>query len=39
MLNEAPRVEMPEDLRVKALLPLQRMLDMSPAAQPRRNAA
>jgi quinolinate synthase len=39
MLNGYPRVEMPEELRMKALLPLQRMLDMSPAPQPRRNAA
>jgi len=40
MLNEAPRVELPEDLRVKALAPLQKMLDMSPApAGENRNAA
>ena len=29
LLNNAPRVELPEDLRVAALKPLQRMLDMS----------
>jgi quinolinate synthase len=40
MLNEAPRIEMPEELRVRALIPLQRMLDMSPKATvPQRNAA
>ena len=39
MLNEAPRVEMPEDLRLGALAPLQRMLDLSPAAQPKKDAA
>ena len=30
LLNMAPRVEMPEDLRRRAAAPLQRMLDMSP---------
>ncbi|MCD6075899.1 MAG: Quinolinate synthase [Rhodospirillales bacterium] len=39
MLNEAPRIEMPEELRLKALKPLQRMLEMSPAPRPQRNAA
>ena len=34
MVNEAPRVELPEDLRIKALTPLQKMLDMSPAPHP-----
>jgi quinolinate synthase len=29
LLNDAPRVELPEDLRLAALKPLQRMLDMS----------
>ncbi len=29
LVNGAPRVEMPEDLRLAALKPLQRMLDMS----------
>jgi len=32
MLNEAPRVEIDEDLRIKALAPLERMLEMSPPA-------
>ena len=31
MVNEAPRIEVPENLRIKALAPLQKMLDMSPA--------
>jgi len=31
-LNMAPRVEITEDLRVRALKPLQRMLEMSPPA-------
>ena len=40
MANEAPRIEMPEDLREKALAPLQKMLDLSPAPAPeKRNAA
>lgn len=36
--NDAPRVEMPESLRLQALKPLQRMLEMS-AAIPVRHAA
>jgi len=32
MLNEAPRIEIDEDLRIKALTPLERMLEMSPPA-------
>jgi len=32
MVNEAPRVEIPEDLRLRALKPLEKMLDMSPPA-------
>ena len=32
MVNMAPRVEIPEDLRLAALKPLQRMLEMSPPA-------
>ncbi len=32
MANEAPRVEIPEDLRLRALKPLEKMLDMSPPA-------
>ncbi len=42
MLNEAPALHMPEDLRVQALRPLERMLELSPlpAAKPfTRNAA
>ena len=43
MLNEAPRIELPEDLRAQALKPLQRMLEMSPPAKAsavaQRNAA
>ncbi|MCH7864916.1 MAG: quinolinate synthase NadA [Proteobacteria bacterium] len=30
MLNGAPRVEIPEDLRLRALKPLEKMLEMSP---------
>ncbi|MBM3580880.1 MAG: quinolinate synthase NadA [Alphaproteobacteria bacterium] len=32
LVNGAPRIDMPEDLRRRAYLPLQRMLDMSPPA-------
>jgi quinolinate synthase len=32
LVNGAPRIEMPEDLRRRALMPLQRMLEMSPVA-------
>ena len=32
MVNEAPQVELQEDLRIKALTPLQKMLDMSQPA-------
>lgn len=39
MLNEAPAIELPEDLRLAALKPLQRMLDMSPKTQRPQNAA
>jgi len=39
LLNDAPRVEMPEDLRLKALKPIERMLDMSPPAKPASQAA
>lgn len=39
MLNQAPRIELPEDLRLGALAPLQRMLDMSPPAQAKKDAA
>ena len=33
MVNEAPRVEIDEDLRLKALKPLEKMLEMSPPAK------
>ena len=33
MANETPYVELPEDLRVSALKPLERMLELSPPAQ------
>ncbi len=40
MLNRAPRVEIPEALRVQALAPLERMLELSPPpAVPARDAA
>ncbi|MBT4939940.1 MAG: quinolinate synthase NadA [Rhodospirillaceae bacterium] len=39
MLNEAPRIEMPEDLRLAALAPLQKMLDMSPTQQVKKSVA
>lgn len=34
MINNAPRIEIAEDLRVAALKPLRRMLEMSPPARP-----
>tara|TARA_B100000315_G_scaffold258176_1_gene309405 strand:- start:15358 stop:16386 length:1029 start_codon:yes stop_codon:yes gene_type:complete len=39
MLNEAPRIEMPEDLRLRALEPLQKMLDLSPATPDSKQAS
>ena len=30
MLNEIPRIEIPEDLRLSALSPLMKMLEMTP---------
>ena len=30
MVNNAPRIEMDEDLRLRALKPIERMLEMSP---------
>lgn len=40
MLNEAPGIQMPEDLRLAAKAPLERMLEMSPPAKPsNQNAA
>ncbi len=38
LVNEAPRIEMPEDLRRRAYAPLQRMLEMSPPAAAGRSA-
>jgi quinolinate synthase len=32
MVNGAPRIEIPEDLRISALKPLEKMLEMSPPA-------
>ena len=32
MANGAPKIEMPEDLRLAAIKPLEKMLDMSPPA-------
>lgn len=32
MLNEAPHIEIPEDLRIAALAPLQKMIEFSPLA-------
>ena len=37
MLNEAPRIEIPEDLRIAALAPLQKMIEFSPLA-PNKNS-
>ncbi|MBF0248747.1 MAG: quinolinate synthase NadA [Alphaproteobacteria bacterium] len=39
LTNAAPRIEMPEDLRLGALKPLQRMLDMAPKAKRAQDAA
>jgi quinolinate synthase len=39
LLNNAPRIELPEDLRRAALKPLQRMLDMSVNVNVRSNAS
>ena len=39
MVNEAPAIALPEDLRLRALKPLQRMLDMAPTKKPDQNAA
>lgn len=39
MMNAAPRIELPEETRVAALKPLQRMLDMSTSIPVHRNAA
>ncbi len=37
--DEAPRIELPEDVRRRALKPIERMLDMSPPAKPVSRAA
>jgi len=39
LLNNAPRIELPEELRLAALKPLQRMLDMSVSVNVRSNAS
>ena len=39
MANMTPQIDVPEDVRVKALESVQRMLDMSPAAAPVPRAA
>ena len=39
LANEAPYVEIPEELRVAALAPLQRMLELSPSSPRARYAA
>jgi len=39
MVNDAPRIEIAEDLRLRALRPLERMLEMSPPAKPISKAA
>ena len=38
MVNEAPRVEINEDLRLQALKPLEKMLEMSPPAVAQKDA-
>ncbi len=39
MLNESPRIELPEDLRLAALKPLEKMMELAPPAKSARNAA
>jgi quinolinate synthase len=39
ILNEAPRIEMPEDLRLGALAPLQKMLKLTPQSSTNKSAA
>ncbi len=39
MANEAPRIELPEELRIAAKKPLERMLELAPPAKPSQNAA
>lgn len=39
MVNAAPAIVMPEDLRVRALKPLERMLELAPTQKSNQNAA
>ena len=39
MKNETPKIELPEKLRLEALRPLQKMLEMSPKPTQNRTAA
>lgn len=39
MVNAAPAIILPEDLRVRALKPLERMLELAPAQKSKQNAA
>jgi len=39
ILNEAPRIEMPENLRLGALLPLQKMLKLTPQATTKKSVS
>jgi len=39
MINEAPAITMSEDLRLRALKPLERMLELAPSAKPTADAA
>lgn len=39
MVNESPAISVPEDLRVRALSSLEKMLAMSPPPQAAKNAA
>lgn len=39
MVNEAPGIVLPEDLRLRALKPLERMLDLAPKPKSKQNAA
>jgi quinolinate synthase len=37
LANMTPQIQVPEDIRVKALRSVQRMLDMSPPVAPAKN--
>ena len=39
MVNQTPRIEISEDLRIRALKPLEKMLEMSPPVQAVHQAA